>query len=41
MIVLLAWLVALVVLVVANTSSFWWKLLYWVELKLMRIYERS
>lgn len=40
MFVLLAWLVVLVVLVVANTSGFWWKLLYWVELKLMRIYER-
>lgn len=35
MILLLAWLAALLAVLLVD-SGFWWRLLFWIELKLMR-----
>ena len=35
MILLLAWLTALLAVLLVD-SGFWWRLLFWIELKLMR-----
>jgi len=40
MILLLAWLAILLAVLLVDTG-FWWRLLFWVELKLMRAHERE
>lgn len=39
MIVLLLWMIALICLVAAFATGFWWTVLFWIELQFMELQE--